>query len=565
MPPIRLRWVLTVAFLVAAPIATYQNYVQNNPAPDSRAQTDVAQPEKAKYFDSDRLMEMFERAGIMARCCGDLVVRGDLLTPEASNRLEHVLLIYVKQPLTSQETKVAAATAVRFFSSRERWTLPWRYEGLGIQADTGDGKIHLVALRDPAQPTEIDTNDANYEFYWHVVSDLVDRDALKEDESHLDDRGKSRLAALQQKYPRERIIEIYREPVMPFLPKAITYVDGNGFNRKIIINQPLPVLERRLHAAEQAAIDADLERKAYRGEMPTFKRGGIIFNEIDNRDGQETFGARIGLIRGSEDANLLDNLWHAVLSLPVKDRAIIIRRKLLDADSGPFNAFKIQFDPDGKGKRMVLATVIAPLDKEIVSPELSVQGLKVRFIILNGLIKYIISFATVTAFEYDDLHAEVSSKTYRNMTQGIDKFLSLNQSERDEMLVDSNQILFSKTTDRWFIDPKEDVSPYKPAIRKIIISFIDGSIKLVTCGLFDSPIKVVTKQNVVDYFFDDDGVPLRQSAARNVTEKFFPNEHDKQDVEDLVEKLLRDRPPTSSQSDLRNDVFQFTYCATYQL
>lgn len=82
---------------------------------DSRGSVPEAPPEKAKHFDSDRLMEMFARAGITARCCGDLEVRGDLLTPEASNRLAHVLLIYVKRPLTTQETAVAAATAVRFF------------------------------------------------------------------------------------------------------------------------------------------------------------------------------------------------------------------------------------------------------------------------------------------------------------------------------------------------------------------------------------------------------------------------------------------------------------------
>lgn len=100
-------------------------------------------------------------------------------------------------------------------------------------------------------------------------------------------------------------------------------------------------MERRLHAAEQAATKADLERSAYRGEEPAFRRGGVRFNEIDKDNGAETFGARIGLIRGSEDSDLLDNLWHAVLSLPLKERATIIGRKLVNANSGPFNDFKI--------------------------------------------------------------------------------------------------------------------------------------------------------------------------------------------------------------------------------
>jgi hypothetical protein len=81
-----------------------------------------------------------------------------------------------------------------------------------------------------------------------------------------------------------------------------------------------------------------------------------------------TYGARTNALAGLGEL-IFDNLWHAVLSLPVKERATIIGRKLVNANSGPFNAFRIQFDPDGKGKRLVLATVLAPLDKDVVSPE----------------------------------------------------------------------------------------------------------------------------------------------------------------------------------------------------
>lgn len=156
-------------------------------------------------------------------------------------------------------------------------------------------------------------------------------------------------------------------------------------------------------------------------------------------------------------------------------------------------------------------------------------------------------------------------RTYRNTTLNIGNFLSLSQPDREKILVNSNQILFSKTTDRWHTDPKEIVDPYKPNIRNLIVNFTNGSLKLATCGLFDDPIKVVTKQQAVDYVFDDYGGAVRQVAKPNVTGKFFPNAPDKQDVEDLIDKLLKGLPAGSSQPDRKKDVFEFTYCAARQM
>ncbi len=484
--------------------------------------------EKPKFFDSDRLMKMLAQAGISARWGGDLMVKGDMIEGVDPAKLANVLLICVDTPLTKAELQSAASTAGNFFSSQSG-DLQWKYDALAIQADRGDRKISSVPINYPTStPKVIVTDDSNYDVYKRLVYDLVERDELQNRGDTLSKEDRSRLDILTNSYPSEKIIQIDHEPILPFLPNGLIYKDRKGLILHIVLAAPLFVLKQKEAIAEDQALEAELRAKADNGESPRFTRGGIIFNERTTENGVDVIGPRIGHIRGSEDDNVLEKIWKAVNTLPIKERTFITHYNLIH-NVGPPTYFRLSIDPDGQGQREVYVAIISPLEKEWTSPDVfnHENGLTTNLVIREGLVRYAVSDQTVTKIDYDEkTNIESATTTYANVSGSRDSFLKLVPSERDSRFRRKaegggagNPLAETRTTHSWYSDPTEatieNTDPYKPVIERQSIDYRNGKISADTYGQFYRPIKQVTKETITYNFFNKYGIFVGAEVDKN--------------------------------------------------
>jgi len=112
--------------------------------------------EKPKHFDSDRLMALLAGNGIHAQWDCELMVRGDILGRDR-NSLVNVMVLRVKQPLSTTEWHTACVVVGNFLASQQR-RMHVRYEFLGVRAESGDGKIHFGVIIYPSDnPYEANT------------------------------------------------------------------------------------------------------------------------------------------------------------------------------------------------------------------------------------------------------------------------------------------------------------------------------------------------------------------------------------------------------------------------